>query len=132
MHRCIRKAGRPQESSESPKEMISLSDNGNVECRPSIHSFASVVNALAKSGDANAVAHAEEVVRRVGGLDYVTPNTILYNSLIDCMVKSRRRDYSLQAENVLLKMEQIHCSGNLNVCPYSYASGFEKSSTGQL
>jgi pentatricopeptide repeat protein len=103
------------------EEMISLSDNGNVECRPSIHSFASVVNALAKSGDANAVAHAEEVVRRVEGLDYVTPNTILYNSLIDCIVKSRHRYNSLQAENVLLKMEQIHRSGNSNVRPNSYA-----------
>jgi pentatricopeptide repeat protein len=103
------------------EEMISLSDNGNVECRPSIHSFAAVVNALAKSGDANAVARAEEVVRRVEGLDYVTPNTILYNSLIDCMVKSRRKDNSLQAEDILLRMEQMYRSGNNNVRPNSYA-----------
>jgi pentatricopeptide repeat protein len=102
-------------------EMISLSNHGNVECRPSIHSFAAVVNALAKSGDADAVARAEEVVRRVEEVDFVTPNSILYNSLIDCMVKSRHTDSSLQAEKVLLKMEQMHRSGNRHVQPNSYA-----------
>lgn len=71
------------------------------------------------------MARAEEVVRRVEGLDYVTPNSILYNSLIDCMVKSRHKDNSLQAEDILLRMEQMHRSGNPHVRPNSYAYRYE-------
>ena len=79
------------------------------------------VNALAKSGDADAVERAEAVVRQVEELDYVTPNSILYNSLIDCIVKSKRRDRASQAESILLKMEQMHRDGNPDVRPNSYA-----------
>lgn len=71
------------------------------------------------------MARAEEVVRRVEGLDFVTPNSILYNSLIDCMVKSRHKDNSLQAEDILLRMEQMHRSGNPHVRPNSYAYRYE-------
>lgn len=69
----------------------------------------------------DAVARAEEVIRTVEGLDYVSPNSILYNSLIDCMVKSKHKDKSLQAEEILVKMEQMHRSGNPHVRPNSYA-----------
>lgn len=69
----------------------------------------------------DAVARAEEVIRTAEGLDYVSPNSILYNSLIDCIVKSRHKDNSLQAEEILVKMEQMHRSGNPHVRPNSYA-----------
>jgi hypothetical protein len=67
------------------------------------------------------VARAEEVVRVVEGLDYVTTNSILYNSLIDCMVKSRHKDNALQAEEILVSMERMHRSGNTHVRPNPYA-----------
>ncbi|KAL7537018.1 hypothetical protein ACHAXR_007541, partial [Thalassiosira sp. AJA248-18] len=102
-------------------EMISLTDQGKAGCRPTIHSFASVVNALAKSGDVDAVARAEDVVRKVEELEYVSPNSILYNSLIDCIVKSRRKDNAVNAEKILLRMEEMHRSGNNYVRPNSYA-----------
>ena len=134
------------------EEMIELSDQGKAKCRPTIHSFASVVrfllpfqaspifivsenavpqanlhalflqvNALAKSGDVNAVARAEEVVRKVEELEYVNPNSILYNSLIDCIVKSRNKGSALQAEKILHKMEQMNRLGNSDVCPSPYS-----------
>ena len=79
------------------------------------------MNALAKSGDVDAVARAEEVVHKVEELKYVSPNSILYNSLIDCMVKSRRKDSASRAEEILLKMEQMNRSGHSDVRPNSYA-----------
>ena len=103
------------------EEMISLTDQGNREFQPTIHSFASVVNALAKSGDVDAVPRAEAIVQKVEELDYVSSNSILYNSLIDCLVKSRHRDNAAQAEEVLLRMEDMNRSGNSNVRPNSYA-----------
>lgn len=79
------------------------------------------VNALAKSRNADAVARAEEIVRKVEQLDYVYPNSILYNSLIDCVVKSRLRDNASQAEEILRRMEYLHRAGNTDVKPNAYA-----------
>lgn len=77
---------------------------------------------MAKSGDADAVARAEEVVRKVEeDLDYVSSNSVLYNSLIDCIVKSQDYGSMSRAEDVLLKMEKMHKSGFSNVHPNSYA-----------
>jgi len=117
--------GNHEKASGLLEEMIELSNNGRAECRPTIHSFASVVNALAKSGDVDAVSHAKEVVRKVEeDLHYVAPNSILYNSLIDCIVKSGQReganDAASQAEEVLRTMEVMHRSGNSNVRPNAY------------
>lgn len=69
----------------------------------------------------NAVALAEEIVRKVEQLDYVAPNSILYNSLIDCVVKSRHRDNAAQAEEILHRMELLHRTGNSDVKPNAYA-----------
>ena len=41
------------------------------------------------------------------------------------MVKSRHKDNSLQAEDILLRMEQMHRSGNPHVRPNSYAYRYE-------
>jgi len=117
---CARR-GDHRKAESLLQEMLSLSDKGNAKCRPTIHSFASVVNALAKSGDVDAVARAKEVVCKVEELEYVSPNSILYNSLIDCIVKSRHNDNaSSEAEEILLRMEQNHRAGNSNVRPNSY------------
>jgi len=115
---CARR-GDHRKAESLLEEMISLSDP---QCQPSIHSFASVVNALAKSGDIDAVTRAKEVVRKVEELEYVSPNSILYNSLIDCIVKSgQNNDNALEAEEILLRMEEMHRSGNSHVRPNSYA-----------
>jgi hypothetical protein len=84
-------------------------------------SISSKVNALAKSRESDAVARAEEIVRQVEQLDYVSPNSILYNSLIDCIVKSQHKNNASQAEEILLRMEHMHRTGNTNVRPNSYA-----------
>mmetsp|Transcript_2926 Transcript_2926/g.5421 ORF Transcript_2926/g.5421 Transcript_2926/m.5421 type:complete len:391 (-) Transcript_2926:161-1333(-) len=116
---CARR-GNHRKAERLLEEMISLSDGGNAQCRPTIHSFASVVNALAKSGEVGAVARAKEIVRKVEELDYVSPNSILYNSLIDCILKSNDNDNSSGAEEVLVRMEQMHRSGRPNVGPNPY------------
>ena len=54
-------------------------------------------------------------------LDYVYPNSILYKSLIDCVVKSRLRDNASQAEEILRRMEYLHRAGNTDVKPNAYA-----------
>ena len=82
------------------------------------------MNALAKSGDIDAVARAKEIVRKVEELEYVSSNSILYNSLINCITNSRRHNTS-EAEEILVRMEQMHRSGNSNVCPNSYAYRYE-------
>ena len=67
------------------------------------------------------MTRAKEVVCKVEELEYVSPNSILYNSLIDCIVKSRNNDNaSSEAEEILLRMEQNHRAGNSNVRPNSY------------
>lgn len=78
------------------------------------------VNALAKSGDVDAVRHAKDIVLKVEELEYVSSNTILYNSLIDCIVKCGQDHNASEAEELLFRMEQMHRSGNSNVCPNSY------------
>ena len=79
------------------------------------------MNALAKSGDGDAPARAKEIIRKVEELDYVSPNSILYNSLIDCIVRSKQHHNASDAEEILLKMERMHRAGNAKVRPNSYA-----------
>ncbi len=73
----------------------------------------------------DAASRAEEIVQRVEQLDYVSPNSILYNSLIDCVVKSRRRDNASHAEEILRRMEHMHRAGNSNVKPNAYAYRYD-------
>ena len=49
------------------------------------------------------------------------PNTILYNSLINTIVKSGAIDSSARADQVLKRMELTRQSGNLEVSPDSFA-----------
>jgi hypothetical protein len=78
------------------------------------------VNALAKSEVDDAVEQAQKIVRTVEELDYVSPNSVLYNSLIDCITKRSSRDAPSQAEDVLAKMQQMHNDGHSDVRPTSY------------
>ena len=79
------------------------------------------MNALAKSGDIDAVARAEDIIQKVEELEYVSSNSILYNSLIDCIVKSKEPDSALKAEKILIKLEEMHRNGNKNVRPTPFA-----------
>ena len=78
----------------------------------------SQVNALAKSRDANAVARAEEIIQKAEELDYITLNSYLYNSFIDCIVNGDAPDKSSKAEAVLMKMEQQQ---QLDIKPSEYS-----------
>ena len=64
---------------------------------------------------------AKAIIQKVEELDYVTPNSILYNSLIDCLVKSGHKENASEAEHILLRMEDMSRSGNSNIRPNSYA-----------
>lgn len=48
-------------------------------------------------------------------------NTVLYNSLIDCIVRTGGKGSAQRAEGVLRKMELVQQSGNSSVKPDSYA-----------
>ncbi len=61
------------------------------------------------------------IVRNVEELDYVSPNSVLYNSLIDCITKNGGINASSQAEDVLAKMRQMHNEGHSDVRPTPYA-----------
>ncbi|KAL3788273.1 hypothetical protein HJC23_011905 [Cyclotella cryptica] len=102
-------------------EMISLAEQGREECRPTIHSFAALVNAISNSKAPDTVDRAEDIVRKVEELDFVRPNTVLYNSLINTIVKSGKANSSERADRVLKRMEKVRQSGNSDVNPDSFA-----------
>lgn len=79
------------------------------------------MNALAKSDAVDSVEQAQMVVRNVEELDYVSPNSVLYNSLIDCVTKNGGINAPSEAEEILAKMQQMYNNGHLDVRPNSYA-----------
>lgn len=79
------------------------------------------MNALAKSEAEDSVEQAQMIVRNVEELDYVSPNSVLYNSLIDCITKNGGLNAPSQAEDVLAKMRQMHNEGHSDVRPNPYA-----------
>ena len=52
---------------------------------------------------------------------YSQPNTVLYNSLINTIVKSGKRDSSSRADEVLKRMENAREAGNTDVNADSFA-----------
>ena len=79
------------------------------------------MNALAKSEVKGSVKQAQMIVQTVEDLDYVSPNSVLYNSLIDCITKNGGIDAPSQSEEILEKMKQMHNDGHSDVRPNSYA-----------
>ena len=68
-----------------------------------------IVNAWARSQDLRAVEHAERVVAIMtnlynAGYDCCKPNTVTYNSLLNCLAHSKQPNAAVRAEEVLDEM----------------------------
>mmetsp|Transcript_29269 Transcript_29269/g.60987 ORF Transcript_29269/g.60987 Transcript_29269/m.60987 type:complete len:708 (-) Transcript_29269:4026-6149(-) len=118
---CARRAfhrGNSKKAEHFLEEMISLSEKGNLHCSPKNHSFSSVINALAKSGDSDAVERAEKIMEKAE--EMISPNSILYNSYLDCIVKNGGNGQTHKAESVLRKMISMRQSGRHDAQPTAF------------
>ena len=85
------------------------------DARPSMV-FATVLDAYAKSGQANA---AESLFNRMTDSQHIGANTISYNTVLNALTKSKDRDAPLRAEALLNRMQEEYEAGNRNVRPNS-------------
>lgn len=107
---CYARRGMGRKALDLLRTMHSLHASGELSRPPSAVCYGTVVDALAKSDDADAPDRAEDLVRRMERADdngvgvgqrLPWPNVVTYNSLLDCYAKFGRAD---EAEGLLWRM----------------------------
>jgi hypothetical protein len=83
---------------------------------PDTITYASVIDAWAKSGDTLAGKKAESLLLEMleeydMGNNNVKPNTITYNSVIDAWANSKDPNAGIRAEAILQRMEEQYKMG---------------------
>lgn len=109
----------PQKCENILNSMQHLYENGNVSMKPSRVAFGAVVNAWSKAGN---VERAEDIVHHMEqfqGQEYedMTPNHVIYNSLISAYANSRSEDAIDKVESILQKMIDMKSMGKLDASP---------------
>lgn len=96
-------------------KMIALSEQGNrKDAAPSLISFTTVMDAYAKTGQAEA---AESLFHKLKGFKRIGANAVSYNTVLNAWAKSKDRDAPRRAEALLNHMQEEYESGNKNVRP---------------
>jgi pentatricopeptide repeat protein len=109
----LARAGEMDKAESVLEQMEALYDSGELEDRPNVISYSTVLDAFAKSKDDGAAERSESILRQM--IDKgVSPNTISYNSVIDAHVKSRNVE---RAEALLKEMHDSFVQGNPDVKP---------------
>jgi pentatricopeptide repeat protein len=107
--------GSAVKSEKVLSKMIALSENENRrDTAPSIISFSTVMDAYAKTGQAEA---AESLFQKLLGSKHVGANTVSYNTVLNALAKSNDKDAPYRAEALLNRMQEEYESGNINVRP---------------
>jgi pentatricopeptide repeat protein len=103
--------GNIDEACHLYQEMQANFDSGkNMDCRPDMHTYASVLNALQKSNRSEAAEAAEQIFSAIP-----SPDTVIYNTLIN--MYAQKGDFE-KALNLLNQMQSDFASGkNKDCCP---------------
>ena len=95
------------------RRMVDAHKAGNHAARPNLVSYASLINAIIRSGDDDAAQRAEDMLFEMyrqfedGDVD-VKPNTRVIALVMDCWQKSRKREAGEKAEALLNWMLKIY------------------------
>ena len=119
---ALAKTGRAEEAEALLSQMEDLYDSGDLEERPSVISYSTVIDSFARSNLEGASMRAESFLRRMINREDLVPNAISYNSVINAHVKSWNFE---AAEAVLREMyDNFLNSGDMEIRPtiQSYSS----------
>ena len=96
-------------------KMIALSEQENrKDAAPSLISFTTVLDAYAKTGQAEA---AESLLYKLKDFQHIGANTVSYNTVLNALAKSKDNDAPHRAEALLNRMKEEYESGNKSVRP---------------
>ena len=113
-------SNNPERAEALLNKMQTLYEQGDDEMKPTTVSFGSVLHAWSRRGDVSRaeaiVAHMEKLMN-VEGNEEMRPNTVIYNTLINCHAKSRKPDAAQKAEIIFAKMKQFKRDGILSSSP---------------
>lgn len=124
------KRGAAQRAEDILRRMTLLSkadsEGTNDDLRPSVASYTAVISAWAKSGDEDCGRRAERVLKqcehrfKAQNDESLTPDTIMYNLVIDAHAKTSSNKAHSRARSVLDRQISLYNSGNKNCKPDVY------------
>ena len=111
--------------------MRAMFESGNIEARPNLFSYVTLINCITKSGGEKAAEKSESIIfemykQNKNGHPDVKPNTQLVSSVIDSWQKSGARDAGERAElllNWLIDVYQQEGDKSLRPNEFSFTSG---------
>ncbi len=112
--------GNPERAENVLNTMQSLYEQGDMTMKPTVVSFGSVINSWAQKGKverAQAIVDHMEQLMDVEGYEEMRPNTVIYNTLINCYAKSKRPDSVTKVQDILAKMNKSKSEGHLFATP---------------
>jgi pentatricopeptide repeat protein len=108
--KALAQEGQFAEAEHLLEDMIQDYNNGNVKVKPDMHLFNNLLWIASKRTDGNAVTKCEEYLRQMKALGL--SSTVLSSAyLIDALSKSKERDTSSRAEEILNDTLLSHRSG---------------------
>lgn len=124
--------------------MKKLYQAGNYDVKPDVFSYASVISALAKTGDNHITKNIEvdsSFVERalnlfdemerlfVAGDEDLRPNAVVFSAVINALARSQRKDSARQAHDLLLKMKNQYCKNEKDdmICYSSLIGAYSRS-----
>lgn len=109
----------PQKCENILNNMQHLYESGDLTMKPSRVVFGCCVNAWSKAGNVNRAQEIVDHMEQFQGQEYeeMTPNHVIYNSLISAYANSQREDAIARVESILQKMIDMKSKGNLDASP---------------
>ena len=116
---CWSKSNRPEAPHHAHvilQTMISkFKENGNINIRPNVITYSSVIDAYARQGDIDGARNVFEIMENdfdSGNID-AKPNIFTYNILIRACFKSDNPNAPEEAESLLMETIELHSTGKL-------------------
>ena len=112
--------GNSDRAYQTTELLHSMLQDSRVE--PIVKIFTSLIDALAKSLQPDAVEQAFVVLRLMEqDVKCLKPDVITFRTLLKCLAASKGSDTERRAEAVLEDMERRHCAGDTDMKPYVIA-----------
>lgn len=93
-----------------------MKENPNPECKPTVETYTSLVNAWGNSGSQFTFTRVDEILHEVENHQVIVPNVIFYASVLNALVKCGHHVALEKAYLILQQMEE----GQLKVKPNAY------------
>ena len=114
---ALAKRGDIDRAEEVLKQMHSLYEAGELDSRPSVVGYSTVLDCAAKSKSKHGAERAYGILKMMTD-DTITPNAISYNSVLNAFA---RQGMVERAEEILQEMYQSYVDGNEELRPTSYS-----------